>query len=48
MTLLHVCQLPQSDRRAMVHEDIVVACCDDRTIERQLGVRSWASSSSSL
>jgi hypothetical protein len=33
MTLLHVCQLPQSDRRAMVHEDIVVACCDDRTIQ---------------
>jgi hypothetical protein len=34
-------------RRAMAHAGIVVAFCDDRTIERQLGARSWAASSSS-
>jgi hypothetical protein len=47
VNLVGACQLPQSGCRAMVHADIVVAFCDDRTIERQLGVRSWAASSSS-
>jgi hypothetical protein len=39
MTLPQACQLPWSGRRAMAHADIVMAFCDDRTIERQLGVR---------
>lgn len=46
ITVVRACQLLHSGRRAMLHADIVVAFCDNHSIERQWGV-SWASGSSS-